>query len=578
MTPLAHQEAINLNSLSLVREQLIVTIEQASVQLEGFIGDQANVNILQSCVDSLEQIRGTLDVVQLYGASELASEILDSANGIVSGDLSASEEGLSSLTRSFFVLSRYFEYVLQSQRAMPALLIPYINDIRVVYRKPLMPESYFFEVDINRLKAVKESDTVIEDDRELVAVIGRLRHMYQVGLLGLFKQANVKPSLNLMLRAIARIAQLTEGYKAGTFWWVAAAAISLFDEADLEATRERKRNFGQIDRQLKQLINDCKAQFDQPPPAELLRDLIYYTALSGVDNDTARAVQAVYNYQPLSYSEAERQREQRALIGPNANTVSSLVSTLQEELRGVKDIVETASEKEAPTVENYQDITDRITKIKDILNAVGLETASLTMDQQLNNLKQWQQRDQTDGSAQLLEIADAILYVETTLNDLEKRSFGDEKSDVLDDSSRREIIVSSQLAEAQLVVFHEVEAGLSMIKRALNSFSDSDFNTDHIKEVPVTLESIRGGMILLDLPRAAAIISSCVQFVEQSLLTNNNQSAALGHMLNTFADALSGLEYYMECLKVDANADDDILVIAEDSLAALGHSVEQVDT
>ena len=578
MTPLAHQEAINLNSLSLVREQLIVTIEQASVQLEGFIGDQANVNILQSCVDSLEQIRGTLDVVQLYGASELASEILDSANRIVSGDLSASEEGLSSLTRSFFVLSRYFEYVLQSQRAMPALLIPYINDIRAVYRKPLMPESYFFEVDINRLKAVKESDTVIEDDRELVAVIGRLRHMYQVGLLGLFKQANVKPSLNLMLRAIARIAQLTEGYKAGTFWWVAAAAISLFDEADLEATRERKRNFGQIDRQLKQLINDCKTQLDQPPPAELLRDLIYYTALSGVDNDTARAVQAVYNYQPLSYSEAKRQREQRALIGPNANTVSSLVSTLQEELRGVKDIVETASEKEAPTVENYQDITDRITKIKDILNAVGLETASLTMDQQLNNLKQWQQRDQTDGPAQLLEIADAILYVETTLNDLEKRSFGDEKSDVLDDSSRREIIVSSQLAEAQLVVFHEVEAGLSMIKRALNSFSDSDFNTDHIKEVPVTLESIRGGMILLDLPRVAAIISSCVQFVEQSLLTNNNQSAALGHMLNTFADALSGLEYYMECLKVDANADDDILVIAEDSLAALGHSVEQVDT
>ena len=577
MTPVAHQEAINLNSLSVIREQLMATIEQASVQLEGFVGDQTNINMLQSCVDLLEQIRGSLDVVQLYGASELASEILDSANGMISGDLPPSEEGLSSLTRSFFVLSRYFEYVLQSQRAMPTLLIPYINDIRVVYSKPLMPESYFFEVDINRFKTVKESDTAIEDDRELVAVIGRLRHMYQVGLLGLFKQASVKPSLNLMLRAVARIAQLTEGYKTGTFWWVAAAAISLFDEAELEATRERKRNFGQIDRQLKQLLNDGKAQFDQPPPNELLQDLIYYTALSGVDNDTNRAVQAVYNYQPLSYSEAERQREQRALIGPNANTVSSLVSTLQEELRAVKDIVETESEKDAPMVESYHDIVDRITKIKDILNVVGLETASLTMDQQLNNLKQWQQSDQTDRSSQLLEIADAILYVETTLNDLEKMSFGDEKLDGLDDSSRREIIVSSQLAEAQLVVFQEVEAGLLMIKKALNAFSDSDFNTDHIKEVPVTLESIRGGMILLDLPRAAAIISSCVQFMEKSLFTDN-QPSALGHMLNTFADALSGLEYYMECLKVDANADDDVLVIAEDSLAALGYSVDQIDT
>ena len=577
----AHNETINLNSLNLVREELIVTIEQATVQLEGFVGDQKNTKILQSCVDLLEQIHGSLEVVQLHGASELAKEVLDSANGIMVGDLPPSEEGLSVLTRSFFTLSRYFEYVLQRQKAVPTLLISYINDIRVVYRKTLMPESYFFEVDVTRLKIVKDDRAVVNSDEDFAASIGRLRHMYQVGLLGIFKQVSVKPSISLMHRAIARVATLAAGYKTGTFWWVAAVAISLFEKVDLETTRERKRNFGHIDRKLKQLQSNGLAQFDQLPPAELLQDLIYYIALSGVDNDSTRAVQSLYGYQPLSYDEGKRQCEQQALTGPNANTVNSLVSTLQEELRAVKEIVENTSNSDTPMIENHEEIIDKITKIKDTLDLVGLETGSLTMEQQLSKIKQWKEGGHSNDSAQLssllVDIADALLYVETMLNDLERLNFSGEKLKGLNSVARQEMIVSSQLAEAQLVVLKEIEAGLSMVKRALSTFSDSGFDSSHILNAPVTLGSIRGGMILLERPRAAAIVASCAQFIEKSLLATQ-QPAALAQMMDTFADALTGLEYYMECLKVDPNIDDDILVIAEDSLAALGYSVEHGDS
>jgi hypothetical protein len=258
---------------------------------------------------------------------------------------------------------------------------------------------------------------------------------------------------------------------------------------------------------------------------------------------------------------------------------------LQEELRAVKEIVENASNSDTPMIQNYEEIIGKITKIKDTLDLVGLETGALTMEQQLSKIKQWQESDQSDDSAQpsselsshLLEIADALLYIETMLNDLEKLNFSGEKLNGLDSLARKEMIVSSQLAEAQLVALEEIEAGLSMVKRGLSTFSDSGFDSSHILNVPLTLGSIRGGMILLERPRAAAIVASCAQFIEKSLLATK-QPAALAHMMDTFADALTGLEYYMEYLKVDPNLDDDILVIAEDSLAALGHSVEHGDT
>ena len=47
--------------------------------------------------------------------------------------------------------------------------------------------------------------------------------------------------------------------------------------------------------------------------------------------------------------------------------------------------------------------------------------------------------------------------------------------------------------------------------------------------------------------------------------------------MDTFADAISGLEYYMECLKVDSTTDDNILLISEESLAALGYGIETID-
>jgi hypothetical protein len=67
-------------------------------------------------------------------------------------------------------------------------------------------------------------------------------------------------------------------------------------------------------------------------------------------------------------------------------------------------------------------------------------------------------------------------------------------------------------------------------------------------------------------------MASSIRFVQHCLLSNP-LPAALEQMLETFADTIICLEYYLDCMKIDKNISADTLIIAEESLAVLGYGV-----
>src|SRR5690606_24846904 len=130
----------------------------------------------------------------------------------------------------------------------------------------------------------------------------------------------------------------------------------------------------------------------------------------------------------------------------------------------------------------------------------------------------------------------------------------------------------SQIHEAEHLVIEEAESGLGMIKRALNSYVESNYDVGHIKNVASTLITVRGAMQVLNLPRATKVVAACERFVSKALL-GSNQVAAIEHMLETFADAVISLEYYLDAIKSDKDADTSVLQVAEESLQALGYPI-----
>ena len=569
---LSSKDKVNLTSLNVVREELVITIEQAATHLEDFVADRQNPKLLQSCIKSLQQIRGSLELIELHGACELAGELLKAANSIDGSEEVLGDEVLSALTKGFFVLSCYFEYALQQERGMPALMVPYINDIRIANRAPIVWESHFAHA-ITSFRLPKEGQPEpIPQGDSLSSMVRRFRHMYQVGLLGLIKEVRVLPSLQLMHRATDKIAKYAKGSPSETFWWLLLHTIDAFSQSNMALNIERKRLFSHLDKEFKRVERGGKEAFEFQIAEEYLKELSYYVALSGIAGEPFSDIKVAFGYSALGYDEKKRLAEAKALTGPSASTVSSVAETLKSELRVVKEAVEFASENDVTSIDNYDDLVASIIKIRDILDVVGLKSASQTMMQQLERVKSWQEAGEQIDPAEIIDAADAFIYVESVLDSIEKRNFSDEKLAEINQLPRKQMIVSSHLAGAQLVVLEEAESGLTMVKRALSAYADSSYDRVHIKNVSKTMNGVRGGMVVLELPRAAAVVASCAQFIEGSLLSNS-QPAALEHMLETFADALICLEYYLGCMKVDKTTSSDTLVIAEESLAALGYGV-----
>lgn len=563
--------SINVSSLNLVHDELLATIEQAAGKLEQFVADMDSSELLQGCIEDMQQISGTLSLVQLRGADVLAQEALALATDITVGDENL-DKRLTALTDAFFVVPRYLEYSLQSRRGMPALLLPAINAIRQARGVELLGESHFFQVDLAAAKPLEVGGSSIMGE-DLPVLVRRLRHMYQSGLVNVLQDKAVKPSLGMMARALHRLSAVSGHHTMGPFWFVAAAALDVLGEQDMALNRSRKLLLGALDRQIRAIQTGGAAALDAAGPESLLKECLYLIALSGSTAAGPRQILEAFPHQPLGFTDKELERQAELLLGPSVNTVHSVAAVLREELNKVKDVLERASQSGGvEAISDFDELLGMLDKVADILKVVGLDSASDALKEATRKVETWRDAPQSADPNSMVEVADAVLYVESTVAGLQMTKLSDEALARANSIARQEIIASNQLAEAEVIVLQEAESGLALVKRALNSFAESNYDRGHIKNVAATLTSVRGGMTVLGLSRASKVVAASVNFVEQTLL-QSDQPAALQHLLETFADAIIGLEYYLDAIKGDRATGDNILEIAEESLAALGHPV-----
>lgn len=568
---MSNSETLNLSSLKMVHDELVATIEQSAIRLEQFANDRSNGELLQNCIDGIKQIRGTLSLIQLKGVDLLADELVEQITDITLDEAAKTDRKLELLTSSFFILPRYLEYCTQTSRSTPMLLIPHINELRWARQAPPLPESFFY--DYEPPKVIREASApaagAVED---LPSLVRRLRHMYQAGLLKVLQGVQIKPSLGMMCRAMDRLDHVSGATSLGSFWWVAGTAFGAMSEKNMQLTKSRKLLFSAVDREIKRFQFEGLAVVNREPDKALVKELLYLVALSHSTARPAKELATAYNLKPFPYNDAELAREMEFLKGPSASTLNSMAAVLTDELRSTKNILERAAQGGAELLNETPELVETLKKVADILSMVGLVSPSNSLKQEIEKIAHWQHAKTPITRDELLGIADTLLYVESTISGLGKVNLSDEKLSEINALSRDDAMTTSQLAEAEQIVMEEAEAGLALVKRALSSFAESNYDTGHIRNIIGTLACVRGGMFILGLPRASNVLVKCIEFIEQTLLVNEQQPA-VQHLLETFADAIISLEYYLDSIKIDKHTDASVLQIAEESLEALGFPV-----
>lgn len=562
-------ETVNLASLKMVHDELVATIEQSAVLLEQFAHDRNNGELLQNCIEGIKQIRGILNLIQLRGLDLLAEELVTQITDITLGDDPQTDAKLERLTAAFFILPRYLEYCSQSGRSMAMLLIPQINELRQARKASLLPESYFFPLDNPKCHRPLAAPAVSLPE-DLSVLVRRLRHMYQTALLNVLKSVQVKPSLGMMTRALQRLEAVSAGGALSHFWWLGSTTLAAMAEKNMQLSKSRKMVFSAIEREIKRFQFEGTAVLEREVDASLQKELLYLLALAHSEQPQSVAVLAAFGVSPLGYTESDILREMEFLKGPSINTVSSMVTVLTDELHSTKNILERAAQGGAELLNDSPELLETLKKIADILAIVGLVSPSDSLKHEIEKISRWQSQQSSVTPEELLQVADTLLYVESTISGLNNTTLSDDKLARINALSRDAAMTSNQIAEAEKIVIDEAEVGLATVKRALSAFAESNYDKGHIHNIPGILDSVRGGMFVLGLVRAAKVLAGCIRFVEEDLL-RADQQPAVQHLLETFADTVISLEYYLDAIKLDKNADNAVLQIAEESLQALGH-------
>ena len=562
----------NVALLSLVKGELESTIQQVEERLEIFADDREDQSHIDFCIKTFHQVKGVCQLVGLPAAVLLASEQEKVAKLIVARKDAGVDEVLTVLCSATTMLVRYLSYVYITQKPLPELLIPAINELRVLRGSKIIADSEFFKANIKGSLAkitvpVGEPENISQ--QSISAYSKRLRHMYQVGLLAVIEAKDPSTGFKMMTRAIERIGKLTAASQSAAFWRLTAGVIASFRAGDVSITRERKILLGQIDRQIKQQLVLAEDELENIPES-LVKSCVYILTLADKSQPLISELRKCLSISPQSNSDKTIRAELRYMTGPDGSVINAVVTALKEELKQIEEWIDLAVR--GKSVEAYESLEQQLTKVSQTLFMIGLPNISEQVRSQVEKLGKLSPDDATILTFEYETVADMLVKIDNAATSLMTSGAKTEEIDCSDVMSNENVSLSL-LEEVNNLVVIESRAGLTLAKRAISSYIDSEWDRMHLDNVPTTLNSIWGALVFLQMDRAASILSACQSYIEDKLLAKEAPEEG-EQTMETLADAISSVDYYLESLEENKPIGDGILDVAEESMDELGMPVK----
>ena len=566
----------NSGLLGLVKEEMEVSLKEIEEKLEEYVDNpEHSQQQIKICCHNLHQIGGVCRVVGMPSASMLVDEMEEITNNISMKDETTRDLYLEGLGQGVTMLTRYLAYVELSQKLMPETLLPTINEVRLINNKSSLPENYFFDFTVSPkdllLKLPKVNIDAVESDQKTLANSSRrLRKMYQIGLLGVIKNENLNPNLKLMHRALSRIVKISGDVKATPFLQLGIGVVESFHDGDVEVNRNRKMLLGKLDRVLKGLALDTEKTLDAESSENLIKECIYIISLGQNKADLFyKSKLGLEN----KLSDKVIRTHLRCMTGPDGSAINAIVVALQEELLIVKEALDLSNRGKLD--DQLQDLMDKLYQIAKTLVVLELDKTSEEIVQWTEKLSELSGDDEVTTEEILSNVADLLFRIENSVNHMLTIKITASDDEIESEEDQEAKISSTIYDEAKTIVVKESRLGITDAKNAITSYMDAGWDVSHLVDVPETLNSVSGALLYLKLSRASLVFNESKVFIQERLLESEVEKPN-AHMMETLADALSSIDYYLESLEGHKPIGDSVLLIAEESMNELGYPVAAV--
>jgi chemosensory pili system protein ChpA (sensor histidine kinase/response regulator) len=504
-----------------------------------------------------------LQLVEFHGAALLAEEMEGLCRAIMDGKVTDQRLALEKLMQGILQLPGYLEHVQHGRRDLPLILLPLLNDIRTICGAKLLSEISLFNPALSKKNPALSAETIgkLNSDK-MMGAIRKMRQMYQKALIGIVRNQDVPASLTLLTKILTKLDQISGKSPKGKAWLIGLGLIEGITNKGIELSSDVKPLISQIDKELKAVIDSGAKAFNKPADAVLLKKCLYFIAKCDLETPTITQLKTLYNLDSALPDAKELTAERERLAGPDNATVSTVIGVLIEDIGEIKDQLDLLVRGEQSDMAGLDDLYARLKQVTDTMGVLDLGATRQVIEDQLNELAQVIKNDSANDTF-LMDIAGALLYVEATLSGIVedgRMSLGDNE-DV-------------RFSGPQAAVIREARNVLEQAKDCIIEFIAGQWTRDHIDDLPGLLKGLPASLGMIGINRVADVLEQAGIFVTEKLLINDDKPE--WSTLDTLADAITGIEYYLERVSEDGKGTNDgILDVAEESVAKLGYPVAQ---
>ncbi|MDH4258703.1 MAG: Hpt domain-containing protein, partial [Gammaproteobacteria bacterium] len=446
------------------------------------------------------------------------------------------------------------------------VLLPLLNDLRAVRGAPLLSEGTLLSLNLSSEKAPAGRQPKSGEPKLTVPQWARrLRPRFQAGLLALIRGEGVEAALRSLSEAATRLETAATTVAVLQLWWVTGALIDALRAGGLPASVTVKRLLGQADRELRRLYELGEPAYAEHPPIELLNNLLFYVARAKTRGERINAVRASFRLDELLPVDESVEQERESLSAPSVRLMRTVAAAIKEDLGRVKDALDLYTRKGGPPEELAPQV-EMLKKIGDTLAVLGLGSMRELVQGELGRLADIISRRTPAEQDKLIDIAATLIGIEDGLDDALVRLIMPPGAPAPGAETDPEF---RQVTEA---VLRECIVNLARIKELVNQSLDPIADPVSADAAPALARGITAGLLLLGRNRAMEVMRRVGAHVAAILGPGARPRSE--EFIDRLADAIVGVEYYMETLQAGRGDPWYMLDNAERCVTALDQLLE----
>ena len=564
-------QALEQRAITATKAEVDVLISDASISLQAYIEDNANVTDLKRATIKLNKASSTLQMMQIHGGVLLIDETIKVIEMLVDGTAARFEEAQDVVSRSIIRLGEYLAHVEAGNKDVPLALMPLLNDLRAARDEALLSENVLFFPNIDGV--VAPEIVVQSNEKADEAWLRLIRSNFQKTLLACVSGKDIPTAAAQLCKLSIRL-QRTSNFESGQkLWWLASALSQAVAINALTFNAGIASLFNALDKQIKSLIELGQEQFANNIDEKIIKNILYYIAISDNRGRIVSQVKQLYRLNEQIPQQQDMDELRQQISAPSSEVLITVSKALLEDLATAKDCIELFIHSELKEQKHIDRLYSELQRVSDTLSMIGIEEYKSKTEYQIHEVELLQSGEQADVELVLLGVSEVILEIETCINNFIDYRINFQQSTNEKQADKQRFDNSQYDNEhkaAFSVTVSEVLLRVEQTKELLTDVVHISYDKDKVQKCEQNIREIGGVIGVIDLIAPVELIEGIANYIASEQFEHDISQES--DALKDLADCVVGLQCYFEQLESRVPYAEQILEHCQEALERISQT------